>query len=1003
MSPRRAAAVRWLGPLATVHVWLACAQAPDRLLSSNIGSWLQGTTVELPYISLPGPIIDVQGGNCTGFEIGDIRTRSFGSSVVPGIEYHLTGVRAQCRILAHNGMLVRFGMSGTEIRYGVEIQPFRTSSPKLSLPMGPVTVTKCQASGQLEYLEFSGESALSPMLESMGKSLRSFIEEKGPGFACKMMKSYIGEQATQMLAVQANEFTRYFGAEAPASKPPALTALVDWSDYPIVQMGKYLLKERPSAVKALLGLASPMDVPQFVRPMVQTFTSDFGKIRAAMLVNFVHIEGLESLIDGSLSLDGVGTNIMATARFGHVAVTIGMTMTIDLLSGPVRAPRPLEEKLNFTLDMRDLVLGVDILAMVSKTALDALFVDQYQQPRCIAGCAKQATNPWSDSLGVWSLASDMTPAMRIRFRPGTLEEQLASSIDTTVASALDGFMPAIQALVDGAVQVRRAELTEAMWKSIESLPPCGPTNVYLGPGAFLTNLLFWGGMLVLAFGLAVTALGILAPEKGHDVTLRIAEIFRLSSPRDISAPANVDPEGTALSEHPVVPPWALILYPCVAVSAMILFLYADVCLATSINFVFHAKGQTLTVGPALAFSVVIIAIDSFQAKAYLIAFCIAGMSIVWPFVKLIALLAAWQAPEFMMSWRLRGRLLVFLDEYGKWSLMDTWLGILALACYKLAWHSAESDAFFMVDPVPNMPFFMFVFASVLTLALGHVAGGIHRRALEWDRGQDGHATADKDCMVPRFLCRHFDGHRALLIFCGTTATMALLIMGAQVTSFQMVESGALATLLLDDDKKAMQYSLRSLGETMTKGKDGDIGLHMVQFIFFTFSVAIPVCLQTSLLALCFLPLRYEQQLFLFDLCRALDAWAAFDVFAMAVTISHFEFGLFSRFLMHYNNLAQGCNLVGEYLHEECFHMECSLTPGFAVLALAAILCYVLPKVVFPVCRVALDERGGVAHGSLDQWSEDDEETDYCHGEMSSLSLQAGPQSIRDFAWRLGGS
>jgi len=93
-----------------------------------------------------------------------------------------------------------------------------------------------------------------------------------------------------------------------------------------------------------------------------------------------------------------------------------------------------------------------------------------------------------------------------------------------------------------------------------------------------------------------------------------------------------------------------------------------------------------------------------------------------------------------------------------------------------------------------------------------------------------------------------------------------------------------------------------------------------------------------------------------DTCRALDAWAAFDVFAVAVTVAWLEFGLFSTFLMHYNNLQQGCSLVGEYLHTECFHMECYLAPGFAVLVLAAVLSYVSPRFILAQCHAALEER-----------------------------------------------
>jgi len=156
---------------------------------------------------------------------------------------------------------------------------------------------------------------------------------------------------------------------------------------------------------------------------------------------------------------------------------------------------------------------------------------------------------------------------------------------------------------------------------------------------------------------------------------------------------------------------------------------------------------------------------------------------------------------------------------------------------------------------------------------------------------------------------------------------------------------------------------------MTNGREGNIGLRLVQVIFFLFALAIPVALEGVFLVLWLVPLDRRTQLILADACQALDAWAAFDVFALAVTISHFEFGLFSTFLMHFNNLQQGCALVTEYLHDECFHMECNLSPGFPILAVAAVLSYAAPKLALRACRAAMLEQDAFSD------SESEDETD----------------------------
>jgi len=208
---------------------------------------------------------------------------------------------------------------------------------------------------------------------------------------------------------------------------------------------------------------------------------------------------------------------------------------------------------------------------------------------------------------------------------------------------------------------------------------------------------------------------------------------------------------------------------------------------------------------------------------------------------------------------------------------------------------------------------------------------------------------------PRSLCFFAPWGMGLLFVLGLPMLAALIIVGAVSSTFKVVESGALATLLLEVPERVTWYGLVELGTQMTVGRS-DLGLVMVQIIFFLFALVIPVTLQFAFMILWLWPMSYGSHLIMIDTCRALDAWAAFDVFAVAVTVAWLEFGLFSTFLMHYNNLQQGCSLVGKYLHTECFHMECYLAPGFAVLVLAAVLSYVSPRFIIAQCHAALEER-----------------------------------------------
>ena len=73
--------------------------------------------------------------------------------------------------------------------------------------------------------------------------------------------------------------------------------------------------------------------------------------------------------------------------------------------------------------------------------------------------------------------------------------------------------------------------------------------------------------------------------------------------------------------------------------------------------------------------------------AWLIAVLVIGLSGLWPFVKLGMLLYVWLTPPASLKKSKRGRLLQFLDEYGKYSF-STW------ACWKgWVWKVTSGDSY----------------------------------------------------------------------------------------------------------------------------------------------------------------------------------------------------------------------------------------------------------------------------------------------------------------------
>ena len=185
--------------------------------------------------------------------------------------------------------------------------------------------------------------------------------------------------------------------------------------------------------------------------------------------------------------------------------------------------------------------------------------------------------------------------------------------------------------------------------------------------------------------------------------------------------------------------------------------------------------------------------------------------------------------------------------------------------------------------------------------------------------------------------------------------MPEVLIASFVTSIRYEVSGVIADLLLEESETQLSYSLVSLGLFLTSGFEASSGLRAVQSIFFIFTLLIPLALVTVLLILLLMPLTTRDQVRLMKVCHVLDAWAAFDVFVIAVVVANFEFWLLTEFLIYHDNIASACNWIHENLHADCLAMQCHVQPGFILMALGGVSSYLTPKLFFQYCHGFLEE------------------------------------------------
>eukprot|EP00933_Yihiella_yeosuensis_P021581 TRINITY_DN17055_c0_g2_i1.p1 TRINITY_DN17055_c0_g2~~TRINITY_DN17055_c0_g2_i1.p1 ORF type:complete len:326 (+),score=25.51 TRINITY_DN17055_c0_g2_i1:139-978(+) len=276
-----------------------------------------------------------------------------------------------------------------------------------------------------------------------------------------------------------------------------------------------------------------------------------------------------------------------------------------------------------------------------------------------------------------------------------------------------------------------------------------------------------------------------------------------------------------------------------------------------------------------------------------------------------------------------------------------------------------------VEPVPMAPFFIFVIATVFSLVLGHVATACQRRAASWDFPAENIMSSDQ-AWEP--LCFH--NPRVCYLMPLVVLTGPAIIAGAIVPALQMETSGVLGELILHEDQKINQYSLIGVGMSLARGENSPAGLRIVQGIFFTFTLVIPLLLSVGLSVLLFIPIARQRQIELLQVCCILDAWSAFDVFVLGVAVANFEFGLLSSYLVYNDNIARVCNWVHNHLQMSCIGMDCHVHfPGFFVLVLAGLASYIVPKRVFRFCDQVL--KSGFPEEDEQTQSSSDEETWKC--------------------------
>lgn len=450
------------------------------------------------------------------------------------------------------------------------------------------------------------------------------------------------------------------------------------------------------------------------------------------------------------------------------------------------------------------------------------------------------------------------------------------------------------------------------------------------------------------------------------------------------------PDWECLASHPKVGTNAAIGMPLLVGGIISMLICSNFMIGAEVWMMATIQGQEFILHNVFDFSLTNSVSEMWQAGSFVLAVIIAFFSGMWPYVKLLLMVVCWLTPTRILSPRRRQCFLEFLDAYGKWSLVDTFVLVLFMVSFHIRLSSdplmpspSGEIGSFAVYVSPGAGFHLFLLATILSLVAGHLAVSFHRRAVVAD-GFEGvgphyirnsptiHSEDIEETKLP--MCKQTEGANtvwSILLTLVLALSLALVVAGGSIESFRF-NFGGLAGIVMGDDRHR-PYSLISLGNQLpdVSTEPNSLSVRWIQTTFFLFSLAVVIAYHVILLLLWLMPLKRSMQRRLLVIAQTLNAWSGLEVFVLSIIVACFEIQQLVDFIVGdkcdaivklIRNLPEG---VSQLLPPEvvanpsCVQITTSLQNGCWLLFASALVSTIVGQVMLSYMSRALGCVAGV--------------------------------------------
>lgn len=710
-----------------------------------------------------------------------------------------------------------------------------------------------------------------------------------------------------------------------------------------------------------------LDASQLQSAQVSSHIANLAHITFGL--TSLSIQGLDTWSD--VELHAMGDYLVTDLRLDYLAINASFFINVTTTNSSVAAGASLYEEAQVYLVTSTNSMNGSLLLFLKQDAIKNLAGNQFEQIGCLVDTIYTAN--------ISNLFFQMqVETLTITAVGGDIEAQIDTMINNLLALFTYSFNSAIPAFFNGFVSLPIIDaLNNLTTTAILANTTC---NAAVPPSPFynpvITTYAFVGAGGVI-FSIVI-AIGIIAFKKTMQKRkLKHKKEYGSFSDKDPLLPQFAEPNNEALLLSPKIPLFFRVFVVILILGNIALFISSNSSIGASVIIVMRVddggNGTQIQLPSLFSFSLINSVHDMWKAKVYALSSLVAVFSGCWPYLKLLIMFFCWILPGRTLSVGKREGFLLFVDKFGKWSLIDAYILILMMAGFRFHLATPKFTSFegvtergiFDVFVVPEWGIFSFMGATILSLALGHIVLGFHMKATlpapaETHERESlaNHTFRTRD---GTYSCTRFG--KVLVVFL-LLLSIGLIIFGSLIDSFAFEWKGATGWILeLVNRNPKTSYSIISLGRDLPQSSisPNSPGIRFIQVIFFTFIVGVPLAYLSSLVLLWLVPLASVAKRRLFMMTEVFDAWAALEVFVVSVIAALLEIRQFAQFII--GNRCDAINkLLAEYFNGDlendnvCFDVIATLDKGCWILFAAGLIYMIVGGILMRFCNTIIHEQ-----------------------------------------------